>query len=134
VNISIADISNPSSKIISIILPASPLATAWGLIIQLVQLLKKAVGFIASEKKKSLSLLTLGPESLPWTAFLVSSLPNTALKDLGLFALAVAVLVGPINPLHFSIAFSATSSMPVTTSLATKLTRLGKKGLPLCSE
>jgi len=38
VNISIAEISNPSSRIISIIFPASPLATACGLIMQTAQL------------------------------------------------------------------------------------------------
>jgi hypothetical protein len=37
VNISIAEMSKPSSRIISIIFPASPLATACGLMIQQVQ-------------------------------------------------------------------------------------------------
>jgi len=57
VNISMADISKPSSRMMSMILPASPEATTWGLMMQHVQLLKKAVGFKAAPKKKSLSLL-----------------------------------------------------------------------------
>ena len=64
-NISIDDISNPSSRIISMTLPASPEATTWGFIMQQVQLLKKAVGLRALLKKKSVSFLTEGPESLP---------------------------------------------------------------------
>jgi hypothetical protein len=85
--------------------------------------LKKAVGLIYPLKKKSDSLLTLGPESLPWTAFLVPSVPNTDLRDEGTLCLATIELVGPISYLHFSIAFSETISMPVTTSLVIKLTR-----------
>lgn len=121
VNISIDDISNPSSRMISMIFPAAPDETACGLMIQQVQLLKKAVGLIAPLKKKSVSLLTLGPESLPWTAFLVPSVPNIALNEEGTFCLATRVLVGPMTYLHFSIAFSETISMPVTTSLVMKL-------------
>jgi hypothetical protein len=69
------------------------------------------------EKKKSVSFFQLGPESLPWTAFLVLSVPKTALIDLGALYLAAAELVGPINYLHFSTAFSAINSIPVETSL-----------------
>lgn len=69
------------------------------------------------EKKKSVSLFQLGPESLPCTAFLVLSVPNKALIEYGEFYYATRVLVGPIKDLHFSTAFSATSSIPVTTSL-----------------
>jgi hypothetical protein len=82
-----------------------------------VQLEKKAVGFIFPEKKKSVSLFQLGPESLPCTAFLVLSVPNNALTELGAVYLAWSVLVGPIIALHFSTALDATNSIPVTTSL-----------------
>jgi hypothetical protein len=40
VNISIAEISKPSSRMMSIIFPASPPATACGLIMQVAQLVK----------------------------------------------------------------------------------------------
>ena len=103
------------------ILPASPLATACGLITQVVQLVKKAGGFMFPEKKKSVSLFQLGPESLPWTAFLVLSVPKIALREFGALYLAWRELVGPINYLHFSTALEATSSMPVTTSPWMKL-------------
>lgn len=86
-------------------------------------MLKKAVGLIYPLKKKSLSLLTLGPESLPWTAFLVPSVPNIDLIDDGAFCLATCVFVGPMTYLHLSIAFSETISKPVTTSLVMKSTR-----------
>jgi hypothetical protein len=75
-NISIDDISNPSSRIISIIFPASPEATTCGFMMHVVQLLKNAVGLKELLKKKSVSLLTEGPESLPCTAFRVPSVPK----------------------------------------------------------
>lgn len=45
VNISRAEISNPSSRMMSMIFPASPFATACGLIMHTVQLLKTAVAY-----------------------------------------------------------------------------------------
>jgi len=65
VNISIAEISKPSDRIISMILPASPLRTECGLMMQSVQLEKAAVLGDLFLKKKSHSLFQLGPESLP---------------------------------------------------------------------
>jgi hypothetical protein len=106
---------------------------ACGLITQHVQLLKTAVDLNSFPKNISFSLLTLGPESLPWIAFLVPSVPNIPLNDLGALYLAYSELVGPIRPLHFSIAFSATSSIPVTTSLVMKPNKFVKNGFPLCS-
>ena len=97
--------------------PASPLATAWGFITQQVQLLNWAVVLIFCEKKKSVSLFQLGPESLPWTAFFVSSVPKIPLIEWGAYYLALNELVGPINCRHLSTAFGAISSIPVDTSV-----------------
>ena len=89
------------------------------------QLLSIAVVFIglvlgSPLNQKSVSLFIDPTESLPCTAFLVPSVPNNALIELGFSVLATKVLVGPITYLHLSTAFSATSSMPTTTSLLMK--------------
>lgn len=120
----IDEISKPSERIKSIIYPATPACTAWGLIIQHVQLLPMKVDGIAGLKKKSTSRFADGPESDPCTAFLVPSVPNWALNDLGASYFAVSELVGPITDLQLAIAFSETISMPVTTSEVIKLDRL----------
>jgi len=70
---------------------------ACGLITQHVQLLKTAVGLNSFPKNKSSSLLTLGPESLPWTAFLVSSVPNIPLNDLGSLYSAYSEFLGRLG-------------------------------------
>lgn len=105
VNISIDEISNPSWRIIWIISPASPSWIICGLIMQQEQLLKAAVGLNACEKNKECSLLYSLYELLPWTAFLMPSVPNNALKEFGAIFLAsyieLDVYFGPITSLNF---------------------------------
>ena len=92
---------------------------------QRVQLFKVAVvfiglAFVSPSNQKLFSLFIELFESDPWQAFFVPSVPNNALRELGASAKAFYVLVGPIKPLHFSTALSATSSIPTTTSLVIK--------------
>ena len=64
------------------------------------QLLTTAVVgiFLSSLPKKKFSSRSADSfESLPWTAFLVPSVPNKPLIEFGASALAFYVLVGPIN-------------------------------------
>lgn len=80
-----------------------------------------AVVFIAlvlasPPNQNSISRAADSVESLPWHAFLVPSVPNKALSDFGASAFAVWVFVGPMNCLHFLIAPSAISSIPMQTS------------------
>jgi len=70
-------------------------------------------------KKNSHSLVADSTESLPWTAFLVPSVPNIALRELGASYLAYAEFVGPINCLHPFIAPVLANSIPTQTSLVT---------------
>ena len=92
------------------------------MITQSAQLLSWAVVFIyfafpSPPKKKPFSLAYDPPESEPWQAFLVPSVPKRALNELGASYLALRVLVGPIRFLHLVTASSATNSNPTTTSL-----------------
>lgn len=64
------------------------------------QLLKHAVVFMDPPKKKLFSRAEDVKESLPWTAFLVPSVPNKALREPGASAFAFAVLVGPMKLLQ----------------------------------
>lgn len=76
VNISIADISNPSYKMKSIILPANPSYTICGLIMQHVQLLNTAGVPKFEEKYYAFSLSKSETELEEWIAFLKVSEPN----------------------------------------------------------
>lgn len=101
-----------------------------GFIKQSVQLLITAVVFIIRlanfpPKKNSVSLAADSLESLPWTAFLVPSVPKTALRDYGFSALAVSEFVGPMKSLHPAIAPLEASSIPMHTSDVTNSSSLG---------
>ena len=69
-----------------------------------------------SPKKKLDSRLYDPTESAPWTAFLVPSVPNLALIELGDSYYAFYVLVGPHTCLHLFTASSETNSIPIDTS------------------
>ena len=113
--------------------PAWPFLTIWGFTKQSVQLLITPVVGICLLKKKFSSLLALSVESLPWTAFLVPSVPKTALNELGASLFATSELVGPMNYLQPEMAPLLMSSMPTQTSLVMKLWRFGKNGFSVCS-
>ena len=65
-------------------------------------------------KKNSSSWLASETELLPWQALRSLSCPKTALMLEGFSFLAWFGQVGPMSFLHFSIAFSPTSSSPTT--------------------
>jgi len=100
-NISIADISNPASRIISITWPARPSFTIWGLINKSEQLFPTADVCMAlfsgsPPNQKLLSLSWEAGASAPWTAFKVPSTPNLPLIEEGASFFATDELVGPI--------------------------------------
>lgn len=72
-----------------------------------VQLFKYAGLFNAllAEKKNSSSLAADAAESDPWAAFLVPSVPNLPLIELGLSVFAWRELVGPKSFLHLATQF-----------------------------
>lgn len=77
---------------------------------------KYTLSFDYLEKIYLSSLAAVYGASLPWHAFLVPSIPYNALILCGAFYFATNELVGPINYLHFAIAFSATNYIPTTKS------------------
>jgi len=96
----IALISKPSSRILSIIAPAWPLATAWGLIKHSEQLESWAVKHedrTCSEKNRSDSRCTAIASALTCTALAAPSEPNLARHVWGACCFAIAGLVGPAS-------------------------------------
>ena len=80
-----------------------------------------AVDFIdlylgSPSNQKAVSFFIELEESEPWSAFLVPSVPKYALNDSGASFFAAREFVGPMAALHLSTAFSATNSIPITTS------------------
>ena len=68
--------------------------------IQSVQLFNTAVVFMAPPKKNPHSRSDDVIASLPWTAFLVPSVPKRARREPGASAFAFSVLVGPMKSRH----------------------------------
>jgi hypothetical protein len=114
-----AEISNPSSRILSIIFPVFPYCITWGLIKHSVQLVSKALEqvFLAwSPKNISLSSSLDIASELQCTAFLMVSFPKIALIELGLSDFAFNGFSGPTTYLTCAMEDSPTISSPTTTS------------------